>query len=93
MKNIPSYIRDYYEQTGNGKLPSPKVKEARRNGSTVHYELVWTEDDSLPDWDPEKHILLQEPEPAPASRDKRSCNTRKDRDRRQNRHTCGIFIG
>ena len=93
LRNIPSYIREYYEQTGNGKLPSPKVKEARRNGSTVQYELVWTEDESLPDWDPEKHILLQEPEPAPASQEKRSCNTRKDRDRRQNRHTCGIFIG
>ena len=91
-KNIPSYIRSYYDRTGNSRIPVPKVKEARRAGTTVQYELVWTEDNSLPDWDPEKHVLL-EPEPVPATQERRKCNTRKDRDRRQNRHTCGIFIG
>ena len=48
-KNIPSYIRNYYDRTGNSRIPVPKVKEARRAGTTVQYELVWTEDNSLPD--------------------------------------------
>ena len=91
-KNIPSYIRTYYDSTGNSKIPVPKVKEARKSGSTVQYELVWSEDKNLPDWDPERHVLL-DPVPLPVNPERRQCNTRKDRDRRQNRHTCGIFIG
>ena len=91
-KNIPSSIREYYEETGNGKLPTPKVKESKKQGSTIQYELVWSNDSSLPEFDPAKHILL-EPAESPLTKEKRSCNTRKDRDRRQNRHTCGIFIG
>lgn len=68
-KNIPSSIRNYYDRTGNSRIPVPKVKEARRAGTTVQYELVWTEDSSLPDWDPEKHVLL-EPESVPATQER-----------------------
>ena len=65
-------------------------------GSTVHYELVWSDDSQLPDWDPEKHLVLGAdpvPKTVTGDQERRSCNTRKDRDKRQNRHTCGIFIG
>ena len=58
----------------------------------MQYELVWTEDESLPDWDPEKHVVL-ESEPVTDVQERKKCNTRKDRDKRLNRHTCGIFIG
>ena len=29
----------------------------------------------------------------PSTTAHRNCNNRKDRDKRKNRHTCGIFIG
>lgn len=61
-------------------------------GSTVQYDLVWSRDKNLPDWDAEKLVVL-ETGSLPASKEKRACNTRKDKDKRQNRHTCGIFIG
>ena len=70
-----------------------KIEIFNYAGSTVQYDLVWSKDENLPVWDSEKHIQLEaEAEPVLVSKSK-SCNTRKDRDRRQNRHTCGIFIG
>ena len=37
-----------------------------------------------------KHVEL-EAEAVPTTREGRKCNTRKDRDNRSNRHTCGIL--
>ena len=90
-QNIPSFIRAYYDEKGEGKVPTPKVKEVKKIGSVSYYELVWSEDASLPVWDPLKHALI-DMDVVEVSED-RHCNTRKDRDKRLNRHTCGIFIG
>ena len=108
-KNIPGYIRKYYSESGNGKVPNPKVKEVKKSGkpcihhcnfkiqivtgSTTYYELVFSDDANLPYWDPSKHVVLESTTTATEERGKKSCNTRKDKDKRQNRHTCGIFIG
>ena len=62
-------------------------------GTTTYYELVFSDDANLPYWDPSKHVVLETTPPATEERGKKSCNTRKDKDKRQNRHTCGIFIG
>ena len=60
-------------------------------GSTTYYELVFTDDENLPYWDPSMHVVL---DLLPVEEEgRKSCNTCKDRDKRQNRHTCGIFIG
>ena len=58
----------------------------------MQYNLVWSNDGDLPEWDASRHVAL-ETEALAYNREKRACNTRKDRDKRQNRHTCGIFIG
>ena len=62
-------------------------------GTTTYYELVFSDDANLPYWDPSKHVVLDLTPFATEERGKKSCNTRKDKDKRQNRHTCGIFIG
>ena len=72
--NIPKFIRDYYESTGNGKVPTPRVKEVKKVGSVSQYELVWSNDTDLPFWDPEKHVLI-EPTDVEVGQD-RVCNTR-----------------
>ena len=60
-------------------------------GSTTYYEFVFTKDPNLPYWDPSKHVVLGH---LPVEEEgRKSCNTRKDRDKRQNQDTCGIFIG
>ena len=89
--NIPKFIRDYYESTGNGKIPTPRVREVNSVGSVSQYEHFWSNSEDLPLWDPQQHVLI-EPAEIELVQD-RVCNTRKDRDKRQNRHTCGIFIG
>ena len=62
-------------------------------GTTLQYQLVWEGDDNLTEWVPEKDIFDLNDAEVPTTGESRSCNTRKDRDRRKNRHTCGIFIG
>ena len=91
-RNIPQFMLSYYKRTGKGIIPAPKVSSTRKRGSVVQYQLVWEGEDGLTEWVPAEDILnLDEAEvPAPEAR---SCNTRKDRDRRKNRHTCGMFIG
>ena len=96
------------ERLARASFPTPKSRKSRHlvlimikkhiyfilflPGSTVHYELVFSDDPDLPFWDPSEHVVL-EAAPVVEEQDRRSCNTRKDRDKRQNRHTCGIFIG
>ena len=61
-------------------------------GSAQQYQLVWDGDDNLSEWVPQKDIINLEDAEVPSATE-RNCNTRKDRDKRKNRHTCGIFIG
>ena len=91
--NLPIFMVNYYKKTGNGKIPTPRIASTRKKGTSVQFQLVWDEDESLTEWVLEKEFFdLQLPE-LPESSETRTCNTRKDKDRRKNRHTCGIFIG
>ena len=59
-------------------------------GSTIQHKLSWdTNDESLEIWIPEKHIELRFEE----IEEDRNCNRKKNKDKRQNRWTAGIFIG
>ena len=62
-------------------------------GSAKQYQLVWDGDNNLSEWVPEDQIIDLDTAEVPTSKEARTCNTRKDRDKRKNRHTCGIFIG
>ena len=64
--------------------------ETQQVGSTIQHKLSWdTNDESLEIWIPEKHIELR----FEKIEEDRNCNTKKDKDKRQNRWTAGIFIG
>ena len=40
-KNIPEYIRKYYAETGNGRIPDPRVKEVKKSGNMdVYYTII-----------------------------------------------------
>ena len=54
---------------------------------------MWDGDNNLSEWVPEEQIIDLDTAEVPTTREARTCNTRKDRDKRKNRHTCGIFIG
>ena len=62
-------------------------------GTALEYKLVWSGDDNLTEWVPEHEIIDLDKAEIPSTLEARACNTRKDRDKRKNRHTCGIFIG
>ena len=99
----------FFKKTGNGKVPTPRVAGSRRKGkveevndnvviltlvgSAKQYQLVWDGDNNLSEWVPEDQIIDLDTAEVPTSKEARMCNTRKDRDKRKNRHTCGIFIG
>ena len=36
--------------SGNGKIPSPRIASTRKKGSSVQYQLVWVDDESLSEW-------------------------------------------
>ena len=91
--NLPSFMVSYFKKTGNGLVPTPRVAETRKKGSALEYKLVWSGDDNLTEWVPEHEIIDLDKAEIPSSTEARACNTRKDRDKRKNRHTCGIFIG
>ena len=61
--------------------------------TALQYQLVWDGEDNLTEWVPESEIIDLDKAEVPSSGETRNCNTRKDRDKRKNRHTCGIFIG
>ena len=82
----------YYKKTGKGAIPTPKVGGSRKQGSATQYELVWSGDDNLREWVPEHDLIDLDEAEVPVA-ETRNCNTRKDKDKRKNRHTCGIFIG
>lgn len=91
--NIPPFMINYFKKTGNGVVPTPRIAGKRKKGTALEYQLVWSGDDNLSEWVPEHEIFDLDKAELPTSTEARSCNTRKDRDKRKNRHTCGIFIG
>ena len=107
--NIPKFMVSFFKKTGNGKVPTPRVAGSRRKGkveevndnvviltlvgNAKQYQLVWDGDNNLSEWVPEDQIIDLDTAEVPTSKEARTCNTRKDRDKRKNRHTCGIFIG
>ena len=95
-KNLPQFIRNFYQNSKNlGKqIPPPKIKSKKNlsNGTEMYVELEWDQsDDTL-------EVLKCEEDLFEIDADKlcedemSSCNTRKVRDKRDRRHTAGIII-
>ena len=71
------------------KIPIPKIIGSQVIGSIQYHHLSW---------DPDKPATILpassfdiETVSLPASTEGRQCNTKKDKDRRKNRHTCKLI--
>ena len=76
---IPPFIIEHFDQTGEKKLPLPRVKSTRKIGTTVHHRLVYEADPTLDQWVPLENFTDL------GDTVSLSCNTEKDRDKRIHR--------
>ena len=90
--NVPSFILRFYEKPGNfGKpLPKPRIEKTKQvaDGSEVFHFLKWGEEDSG-EWISE---CLFELDADSVVEEISTCNTRKIKEKRDRRHTCGVLI-
>ena len=85
-------FRRYYEndQDRLGQpLPKPKIKHTKKVGDEIFHKLAWG-DEKGGEWIEEDlfEALIAEGETSTTT-----CNTRKSRDKRERKHTVGVFIG
>ena len=93
---IPKFIREYYSDKTKlkSKLPNPVIKctKTLSNGSKHHY-LSWGGGKGgkwlSQDW----FEIANEDGDLTSAVEENTCNTRKSRDKRERRHTVGIFLG
>lgn len=93
---VPGFIAQYYnsDRTRLGKkLPNPKIKATKQVGDST-YHLLSFEGEAGRDWLHEDLFkVLDEYGEETLIEIESSCNTRKSRDKRERRHTVGIFVG
>ena len=89
-KLIPSFLLENFHR-GIINVPLPRVKSLTSKGNTQLVSLSWNAADEYPVWDFESED--DDPSDTEDEVQQLSCNTRKDKDLRFHRHTCGIFIG
>ena len=94
--NIPKFIKIYYENESKygAKLPSPKIKHTKTIGGVEYHFLQW-DGETSGNWFGEDFfsILSEDGELVKNIEMDSSCNTRKSRDKRERRHTVGVFVG
>lgn len=92
-KNIPKFIRDFYERTGVSKLPKPRILDTRKTGRSIPilfmvllliFSCTGTVTEHLLAWDEEDTSLPEWTTDIDLEDDEdddisSSCNTRKDR--------------
>ena len=89
-KLISSFLlKNFHRRIIN--VPLPHVKSFTSKGNTQLVSLSWNAADEYPVWDFESEV--DETTDTDDEVQQLSCNTRKDKDSRFHRHTCGIFIG
>ena len=89
-----SNFRRYYESDKSRlgqRLPKPSIKHTKKVGDTLLHKLCWG-DESGGEWLEEDFFdaLTAEGETVTTNV---SCNTRKSRDKRERRHSVGVFLG
>lgn len=93
-RNIPQFISRYYADSSKfGKpLPEPRIKHTKKvskNSEIFHY-LEWgNESSSSGEWVSDNLFDLDSDKVIESVS---SCNTRKVRDKRDRRHSCGILV-
>ena len=96
-ESIPAFIRDYYSLPGKlgTNLPDANIKATKKIGESEIHLLSWGGSSGDDKWCHEDlfKILNDDGELVSAIDTPESCNTRKSRDKRENRHTVGVFVG
>ena len=94
---VPSFLLENFHSSGQEDIPLPRVVSTSQSGGIVYKSLTWREDLSLPTLDHQTLSLFRDNKEGQIEKDTierpLNCNTRKDKDSRFHRHTCGIFIG
>ena len=97
-KNIPKFLRDYFEETGNKVIPKPRVKSTKNAGSATYYLLTWDDSEASDQYVPAADFLIgkvEEDEIGSNTHEEqqRQCNTRKHHGARYCQTSAGILIG
>ena len=89
-----TYCRRYYEADPSRlgqKLPKPRIKHTKKIGETLLHKLSWG-DEAGGEWLEDDWFQVLS-ENLTSESTNVSCNTRKSRDKRERRHTVGVFLG
>ena len=88
------HFRRYYQSDESRlgqQLPKPRIKHTKKIGDTLIHKLSWG-DEAGGEWLEEDFFNALTVDGESLSTNV-SCNTRKSRDKRERRHTVGVFIG
>ena len=88
-ENIPKFLRDYYQRTGNTSIPKPRVKSVKSVGSGQHFLLAWDKTNEPDTYVPREDFVISQWE----EEEMVSCRTRKHVGARFCKTSGGIFIG
>ena len=69
--NLPKYIIDYFEQTGNSKIPIPRIKHTKNIGNSKYHLLTWEDNSFLPQYYRSEDFV--------DTTEDLGCNTKKDK--------------
>ena len=76
---IPSFLKEYFHETGNVNIPPPFLHSTIMSGNTALQSLSWKSDGTLPRWTPDnQNILSSEDEEDERASDSLKCNTKKN---------------
>ena len=88
-ENIPKFIRDYFDKTGNTTIPKPKVKSVKKAGTGTYFLLSWDNSSEPDTYVPSEDFLISQQE----EKQMVPCNTRKHLGARYCHTSAGILIG
>ena len=72
-------------------LPKPRIKATKKIGDTLVHKLAWGAEGGG-EWLEDDWFATMSEDLTPETTNV-TCNTRKSRDKRERRHTVGVFIG
>ena len=91
---VPPYLKLYYQNNPSklGKqIPNPKIKHTKKIGDTLIHKLCWGDEEG-DEWIDDDFFKIVNDHGESVSM-LSSCNTRKSRDKRENAHSVGVFVG
>ena len=106
-ENIPEFIVNYYERTGNNNIPAARIKNTKVVGMESDYEDIKINKKSVKSGGSKFHLLVWDDEAGEMFWEEEDgltvehssenpfyhCNTKKDKDKRICRHSFGVLFG